>query len=108
MSLASEYWLYCGLETVEIPEVGFANYKIVSPECYIQDIYVRPGFRNKHVASQLANKITQIAKSKGCKILIGSVVPTYKFADRSRKVLLGYGFKFGKILNGTELYRKDV
>lgn len=108
MSLYSEYLACEGYEILEVPEVGFCTFTMVIPECYIRDIYVRPEWRQKNVAAQLADAVADIAKSRGCRILIGSVSKQYKHAETSRKVLIGYGMKLGKEDMTTELFFKEI
>ncbi len=96
MSLQSEYTKErTGRETVEWDE-AFAIYEISGFECYIVDIYVRPGARKSGVASELAHLISKIARERGCKVLTGSVCPQTRGATDSLKVLLAYGFQLAK------------
>lgn len=96
MSLYGDYILEReGREIVE-SEHGFASYKIMGSECYIQEIYVVPEMRTTKIASQMADKIAELAKEKGCKYLTGSVCPTMNGATTSLRVLLSYGFKLAK------------
>lgn len=81
-----------GLETLET-EQGFVTYKLRSSDCYIQDIYVLVDFRHSGVAAQMADKVTEIAKSVGYTIVTGSVDSNANGADISDKVLLAYGMK---------------
>lgn len=84
-----------GFETLEI-SAGFATYLIQGQECYIRDIYVKPELRKDNVASLMADKISLIAKEKGCRYLLGTVSPVAKGATESLKVLVNYGFKILK------------
>jgi GNAT superfamily N-acetyltransferase len=95
VSLLSDYWLEReGRHTVE-DERGFATFDIdeESKVCYIVDIYVAPKFRKEGVATQFANQIVDVAVSRGCTTLLGSVDPTCHGATESMKVLLAYGFE---------------
>lgn len=74
-------------------ENGFATYLYENDYVYIEDIYVVKEKRKENIASAYADKIAQIAKSKGYDKMLGSVCPTAKGATTSLKVLLGYGFK---------------
>lgn len=80
-----------GTEIVE-DEYGFATYKFLNDGAYIVDIYVHPDYRNNSVASAYADKIADIARSKGLPRLYGSVATKAKAATASLKVLLAYGF----------------
>lgn len=90
------------------PEVGFATYHINAPECYIEDIFVLPAFRKSHEASRIADEIVEIAKKHGCSMLTGSVVPTAKGAEASRKVLVAYGFRLFGVNENFEKYIKEI
>lgn len=79
-------------ELLEVKE-GYATYKILGKECLIRDIYVIPEYRRRHAASKIADKICEIAKSKGCSILTGTVCPQANNATTSLNVLIGYGMR---------------
>jgi hypothetical protein len=90
-------------------EVGFATYHIhPNSECYIEDIFVIPERRNFKMASFMADEIVKIAKANRCKILTGTIVPSAKSADASRKVLIAYGFKLLDATNEVENYFKEI
>lgn len=108
MSLYSDYIKDRGdLEILET-EDGFATYSISGQECYIVDIYVIPEKRQKKLASQFADQIAEIGKSKGCKYLTGSVNLSIKNPTHSMKVLLAYGFKFLKNTNSMLYFYKEL
>lgn len=106
MSLYGEYIKeYAGREMLET-ENGFATYSFFDGGiCYIVDIYVVPEKRNAKVASDLAFEIEQIAKDKGCTVLLGSVDTNSKNPTQSMKVLLAYGFEYDS-LSGSLIYFK--
>lgn len=87
---------------------GFATYKISGEECYIKDIFVKACFRTQSVASEFADKITEIAKSSGCKYLTGTVVPQAEGSTISLKVLLGYGFKLLSSKENLIIFIKEI
>lgn len=90
-------------------EYGFATYQFLdNGRCYIEDIYVVPDYRKSYAASNMANAITAIAKDKGCKTLIGSVVPSAKGSTASLKVLLAYGFKLESCQNNFIVMSKEI
>lgn len=96
-----------GLETYQ-SEFGFALYKIQSDECYIQDIYVVPEIRKSHVATQMADAVAVIAKSKGCKWLVGSVSPAANNAHTSLLILISYGMKLQKADKDIIFFAKEI
>lgn len=81
-----------GREVIE-NENGFIVYEIKDDLCYIADIYVIPEKRRRNVASDFAYSVETIAKEKGVKRVLGSVVPTANGATESLKAMLEYGFK---------------
>lgn len=89
-------------------EKGFATYIIKDAECYIKDIWVKPDFRQSKVASQLADKIVEIAKSNGCKYLTGSVCPSANHSTESLQVLLGYGMKLHSSTQNLIWFTKEL
>jgi ribosomal protein S18 acetylase RimI-like enzyme len=97
-----------GKEIIE-DSLGFATYQFLDDNrCYIENIYVIPDHRNSNVASSYADKITEIAKERGCTKLIGSVCPTTSGATASLKVLLAYGFSLDSCLNNIIIFSKDI
>ena len=96
-------------KVLEIPE-GFATYRYINDNktVYIIDIYVLPEFRNKKIASELADQIVAEAKQLGCKELIGTVVPSAKGSNTSLKVLLGYGMTLNSAANDVVVFRKEI
>jgi GNAT superfamily N-acetyltransferase len=91
-------------------ESGFATYYLNDEYCYIEDIYVIPEKRKSHIATEMANEIVKIAKSKGLQTLYGSVNKLAKSAEASRIVLKCYGFCFAEYLEDEELewYIKEI
>jgi len=89
-------------------DYGFATYWIRGEECYIEDIYTKPKYRQEKYASQLADLITQIAKDHNCKYLTGSVAPTANNSTKSLEVLLGYGFQLWLSENNAIWFKKEL
>ncbi len=96
-----------GVDSI-IRDEGFATYKINGEECYIQDIFVYPDYRQKGIASEMADDIARIAISKGCKYLTGSVDTTTNKAHESVLVLFAYGFKIHSAVQYGIFFRKDL
>jgi len=87
---------------------GFATYWIRGEDCYIEDIYTKPEYRQAKYASELADLITKKAIEKDCKYLSGSVIPTANNSTKSLKVLLGYGFKLCMSEENVIWFKKDL
>lgn len=92
MSLYAEYLKErLGDEIIETDQ-GFATYRFLDPESvYLVDLYVRPEFRKRGVARVLGDMVATIGIQRGCKFMLGSVVPSAKGSSESMKVLLAYG-----------------
>lgn len=108
MSLYSQY--IKEREDFEIVETneGFATFKCVGPECYIRDIYVTSQGRKAGHASFMADKISSLAKERGCQFLVGTVCPQSKGATESLMVLLAYGFRLVKSDTNLIYFKKDL
>lgn len=93
-------------------EEGFATYRFTAelgfPAVYIVDIYVRPDFRKTKVASEMADQIVAIARTRNFSRLIGSVSFESKNQTDSIKVLLGYGMEFYKAVPGGLFFKKEI
>lgn len=108
-SLYAEY--IAEREDKEIIETdkGFAVFKIFdNKECYLQDLYVIPDYRKTGLATEMTNKIVEIAKEKGCNTLIGSVCSDDKYATRNMKVFLAYGMQIYKTVGTMIFLKKDI
>jgi len=92
MDLWAEYFKEReGYETINTGK-GVISFKIIGDDCYIRDIFVHPDFRNSNEGTFLADSVTEIAKSRGCKFLTGSAVPSLRCTGPVFG-LLKYGFK---------------
>lgn len=98
-----------GKEILETDK-GFATFTVLNNgECYIQDIYVLPDHRQTGAASEMAARITEIAKSRDCHTLVGSVCVSTNNPTTSLKVLLAYGFKLHSVQNNNMIFlTKDL
>lgn len=89
-------------------ENGFASYYFINDTCYIEELFVKRGSRNKGIASEYASQITKEAKSKGAKQLMGSVNLNTNGATDSMKVLLAYGFSLQTANNNMIFLTKSL
>lgn len=95
------------LETLS-DDRGFAAYRVIGEECYIKDIYIKPEARKSGAAGEIADKISVIAKSKGCKWLTGSVSPPAKGSHASLLVLVAYGMKLIRSEKDIIYFGKEI
>jgi hypothetical protein len=87
---------------------GFALYSFIEGNCYIEEIFILPEHRGAKEFAVLCDGITSIAKEKGCKKLLGSVVPTINNSTRSVKMLLSYGAKLESSSNNFIVFSKEI
>jgi len=110
MSLYADYILeHRGDCTIENAN-GFATYRFLNNNAtvYLVDIYVRPEARKSGAASDLADKVCEIARQKGAKELLGTVVPSARNSTASLKVLLGYGMELQSASADLIIFRKSL
>lgn len=98
-----------GKSAIVIDGVGFATYYFTEEnDCYIEDIFVVDGHRKTGAASEMADTISELARERSCKMLLGSVVPSVNGSTTSLKVLLGYGFKLMRSQDNFILFGKEL
>ena len=87
-------------------EKGFATYKKHGQNnIYVVDVYVRPEFRKKRVASGYLNMIADITS---CENLITSCDENANNWKESEKAILGYGFELKTRENTMRWYIKEM
>ena len=96
-----------GLDVIE-NEFGFCAYIISGDECYIKELFIYQDFRHLKKASGLADRVAEIAKTKGCKFLTGTVCPRANNSTESLLVLLGYGMKLIDSNVNLIIFKKDL
>jgi Acetyltransferase (GNAT) family len=89
-------------------EKGFATFSFTEDAVYIEDLFVLPEFRKSSEASNIADNIAEIAKARGYKKMLGSVIPSANGSTVSMKVLLAYGFEIDSSSNNFILLRKEI
>lgn len=110
--MASLYAQYITEKTADLifetPE-GFATYRYINETTvYIVDIFVIPAERKGGAATFMADYIVKEAKAKGCKEVIGSIVPSAKNSTMSLRVLLGYGMTLANAQNDFIVFKKEI
>ena len=94
-------------ETLE-NDYGFCIYEETPLGIYIEDLYVLPEVRKSGIASNFANEVKEIAKSKGLTYLFTSADKKALGWETSVKAIESYGFKLIK-QEGTVLwYRREI
>lgn len=109
MSLYARYAKeFLGRSVIETEE-GFVTYRYTDENTvYIENLYVIPELRQNKVASQLAQRVAEEAIVKGCKKMLGSVIPSANNSTVSMKVLLAYGFELDSATADFILFSKEL
>lgn len=89
-------------------ERGFATYLFMDDGVYVEDIFVKKEYRDTGVAKEMLDKISMIAKDKGCKKIIGTVVPSTAGSTHSLQAAFAYGFKLDSSRQNLIVYIKDL
>lgn len=109
MSLYSNYLLERTADQIIENEDGFITYRFLNKnQVYIIDIYVLPDRRKSGLAGKLADQVIELAKARGCKEALGTVVASTKGSDDSIKILQSYGMKLFSHSNECIVFRKDI
>ncbi len=109
MSLYAEYVKERGIDQIYETDYGFATYRYINEKSvYIVDIFISPKFRKQGAAAGIADGIANLAHSKGCTEMFGSVVPQARGSTDSIRVLLAYGMTLHSIENSLIVFRKDI
>lgn len=88
---------------------GFVTYSYwPNNKVYLEDIYIAPDFRKSHHASDMADTVARTAKSKGCTVMVGSVIPSTKNSTISLKVLLNYGMNLVSSSQDIIFFEKEI
>ncbi len=109
MSLYADYLQERTDDRIIEYDYGFASYRYLNAEqVYIIDIFVAKKNRGQKFASHLADKIAELAKSAGCKEMLGTVVPSTKNSTVSLEVLLRYGMKLKSASDNLIIMAKEI
>lgn len=80
-----------GHETIE-EDWGFVSFFIEGSVCFLQDIYVAPEKRRGTRGLNFLNRVTQIARERGCRIMQTQVWVNDANCSRSLRANLACGF----------------
>jgi len=87
---------------------GYVVYSFNGEECYIEEIYILLPYRKTGVASTMADHVAELAKSKGCTFLTGTIDPGANNSTVSMKVLISYGFKLHSVKGDLIILTKPL
>jgi ribosomal protein S18 acetylase RimI-like enzyme len=90
-------------------EYGFVGYRLGDDIVHLQDLYIKPEFRNKKKAHRLADMVVKIAKDGGCNKLLTHVSLTDSVSNHENlKTILSYGFRMIKSTDNCLYFMKDI
>lgn len=107
-SMIAAYLLERENEHTIFSQKGFVCYKIEPGLIYITTIYTLPNYRQTGAASELADKVQEIAKQHSISMLIGSVDVSANNPDQSIKALHGYGFQISHQDGSVIYFKKEI
>lgn len=89
---------------------GYATYRFLNDgkSVYIIDIFILPDFRRVGEASNLADQVAEIARSKGATEMLGTINPSAKNSTDSMSVLVAYGMKLRSSADNVIILGKDI
>lgn len=96
-----------GKSTLE-SDKGFVIYSFIDDGCYIEEIFILKEYRKTGEASKLTDQIVEIARQKGCKKLLGSVIPSTPVATNSLRAMIAYGFHVTGSINNFIYLEKEL
>lgn len=102
-----EFFEELGTKVIET-EYGWANYIFYGESCYVENVYIKPEFRKKGMASAIVDTIGKIAKENGCINLLTTTNTKKDGVERSIQVILSYGFKYLRSDEGSIWYFKEL
>lgn len=72
-------------------DYGFASYKVEEDGVfYVQDLFIKEGFRGKKQCQEIGNRLIFLAKELGCTKFYGSVAVNSPNTNRSARMLLDF------------------
>lgn len=108
MSLYGDYIKEKDNKCILENEFGFITYQFLGEACYIEHIYVVPEKRREKHGSLLADMVSDLAASEGCKFLTGTVRPSANGSTKSMLALLSYGFKLMESEEDAIYFAKEL
>ncbi len=99
-------------KSIYTSNAGFAVYWIrsteIGKEVYIEDIYVKPEYRRKRAAHELADQVAVIGRDNKCTYMTGTVVPSANNSTESLAMMLSYGFKLWLSQDNIIWFKKEL
>jgi len=107
-SLFSQYNSeYQNSETIE--EVyGFMTFRVVGVECHMFTMFVSKEYRGAKYSAEMAAKVEEVAKERGCKVLVSYVNLPAPYPEVSLACQFKFGFKIAVVNVNQIVLRKDL
>lgn len=96
-----------GLDTLTWDN-GFIHYKIDGETCLLSDMYIKPEFRGKELSHEMANYLSNLARDKGCRVIMTICDLKGRNPESSLLTILKYGFKVFNIKETTIYFSKEL
>jgi GNAT superfamily N-acetyltransferase len=74
-------------------EAGFVAFKVTGEEVFLHEVYVRPEHRKLGLGSLILDRIAEVAKADGAKVMTCSISPAARGSSAAMASALAYGFK---------------
>jgi GNAT superfamily N-acetyltransferase len=98
------------LKSVYEDEHGFCIYTyIMNDECVLlEEFFIRSDIRKMGLGKEMADKIINAAKKRGCRYAMCTVDPTASNASESLKAIIAYGFEPWGVDNNLYVLMKNL
>ena len=96
-----------GQSLLELP-CGFVAYKCTTPECFINEFFILPEFRNSHHAGDLLSELEKIAIDNSCAFISAVVYVEDPGSHRTLKAAFKRGFKIKSAQNNSLVIVKKL
>lgn len=96
-----------GMEVFE-SDHGFITFKVNDEEVFIQDMFVRDGYRKQYVGRELVKRVEEVAKENGKKFVTATILPSAGGSTVSLIGALSIGFKLIGASNNCVIIGKEV
>ena len=96
-----------GAKTIK-SEKGFAVYYDTPPDGYLEEIYVKPSYRQHGLAGGLARIVEKKCLDAGCGRLLGSCDPLANGSSQSMLAMLKYGFELSHIQGNLIILSREL
>jgi GNAT superfamily N-acetyltransferase len=87
---------------------GYATYVYWPDALYIEDMFVKPEFRKLGTGTELADAIYELARARGVRKVVTTVVAKAGGSTESIKAILAHGFKLDSTNNEFIFLTKNI